>query len=278
MNRLGLRMPENHQDILERFVSACQADKRIVAAFIGGSYALGKVDQFSDMDIFFITTDEAYDEFISSKESFIRLLGEPLFLEDFSLVNGLLTIYSNGTEADIFFGRESKYKELHEGPYIALLDKKGLLTGEVFPMHPVHKAKQIEFLRRQIDWFWHDLSHFIKAMGRRQLWFAQGELEIIRQNCVNLARLNYNFSDAYVSEGEPYFKVEQFLPVEQLAPMEKTVCPLEYGAMLQSALAIFHFYQAIAPALAAAHGLPYQLQLEKMMLSQLEELDAESLS
>lgn len=271
MDAINMQLPDNHQNIVDRFIAICQADERIVAAFLGGSYARNAADQFSDLDLYFITTDEAYEDFLAERESFVRLLGEPLFLESFGAVNGYSIIYSNGTEAEIFFGRESKFKDIHGGSYRVLLDKKDILAGEVFPQHVAASAKQIETLRHQIDWFWHDLSHFIKAMGRGQLWFAYGELEVVRQICVNLARLRYNFSDAYVGE-EPYFKVEQVLPVEQLSSLQVTYCPMEYEAMLQAALVIFRFYQDVAPTLAEQHSIAYQTELEQMMLNQLQEL------
>lgn len=273
MDTHDIHLPDNHQDILDHFIAACQVDERIVAAFLGGSYAKGKADKFSDLDLYFITTDAAYEDFLSARESFIHLLGEPLFLEDFGVLHGSLIIFSNGTEAEIWFGCESKFTDIHEGPYSVLLDKKGILAGKAFPIHVADQVKQIVMLRQQIDWFWHDLSHFIKAMGRRQLWFAYGELEVIRQIVVNLARLKYNFSDAY-DEKEPYFKVEQVLPVELLLPLEETYCSLQYDAMLQAALVIFRFYQAVAPSLARAHGITYQAGLEEMMISHLEELIA----
>jgi predicted nucleotidyltransferase len=271
MNAMDMQLPDHHQNIVDRFIAACRADERIVTAFLGGSYARNAADQFSDLDLYFITTDKAYEDFLAERESFVRLLGEPLFLGDFGAINGYSIIYSNGTEAEIWFGRESKFKDIHSGSYRVLLDKKDILAGEVFPQHAADPAKQMETLRHQIDWFWHDLSHFIKAMGRGQLWFAYGELEVIRQICVNLARLRYNFSDAYVGE-EPYFKVEQVLPVEQLSPLEVTHCPMECQAMLQSALVIFRFYQDVAPTLAKQHGIRYQTELEQMMLSRLKEL------
>jgi hypothetical protein len=266
-----IQLPYNHQEIVDRFVAACQADKRIVAAFLGGSYAKEKADKFSDLDLFFITTDGAYADFLVARERFIRLLGEPLFLEGFGRTDGYCVIFSNGTEADIWFGCESKYKDIHEGPYRVLLDKKDILSGEVFPRHIADQAKQIEILRQQLDWFWHDLSHFIKAMGRGQLWFAYGELEIIRQICVNLARLKYNFSDAYVGE-EPYFKVEQSLPIEQLSPLQTTFCSMEYGPMLQAAFVICRYYQDVAPNLAEVYHLPYRTELERMLIGQLNKL------
>ena len=271
MNAMDMQLPDNYQDIVDHFIAACQADERILAAFLGGSYATNAADKYSDLDLYFITTDEAYEDFLAERGSFVRLLGEPLLLADFGATNGYSIIYSNGTEAEIWFGRESKFKDIHEGPYKVLVDKKNILAGEVFPQHIADPVKQIEILRHQIDWFWHDLSHFIKAMGRRQLWFAYGELEVLRQICVNLARLRYNFSDAYVGE-EPYFKVEQVLPVEQLTSLQVTYCPMEYTAMLQAVLVIFRFYQELAPTLAEQHSISYQTELEPMMLAQLQEL------
>ena len=271
MDSHKMHLPDNHQDVVDRFIVACQTDKRIVAAFLGGSYANGAADKFSDLDLYCITTDEAYEDFLAECKVFIRLLGEPLFLEDFGATHGYFFIFSNGSEGEFWFGRESKFKDIHGGPYRVLLDKKEILVGEVFPKHMADQAAQIETLRQQIDWFWHELSHFIKAMGRRQLWSAYGQLEVMRQICVNLARLRYNFSDANVGE-EPYFKVEQALPIEQLSPLQTSFCSLEYEAMLQAALVICRFYQDAAANLANVHSITYQVDLERMMISQLEEL------
>ncbi|MGE5251723.1 MAG: aminoglycoside 6-adenylyltransferase [Bacteroidota bacterium] len=271
MNSQEIQLPENHREILDRFVAACQADDRIVAAFIGGSYATGKVDEHSDLDLFFITTDSAYGDFILERERFACLLGEPLFRESFGLDHGYCLIFSNMSECEFWFGRESNFKGIYSGPYKVLLDKKGILAGEVFPAHMADPVRQVELLRQQIDWFWHELSHFMKAMARRQLWFAYGELEALRQICVTLARLRYDFSDDHI-RGEPYFKIEQALPTQELASLQSTFCPMEYQAMLQAALVICRFYQDVAPGLAKAHHLPYQTDLERIMIGQLREL------
>jgi predicted nucleotidyltransferase len=267
-----MQMPNHYQDIVDRFFAACQADERNVAAFLGVSYAEDKADKYSDLDLFFITTDQAYETFLAERESFIRLLGEPLFLEDFGRSHGYFVIFSNEADCEIWFGRESKFHDIHGGSYKVLLDKEGILAGEVFPFHVADLAEQIEMLRGQLDWFWHELSHFIKAMGRRQLWFAYGQLEVLRQICVNLAHLRYDFSDAYGGE-EPYFKIEQAMPVEQLSPLQTTYCAMEYELMLQAGLVICGFYRDIAPDLAKTHNLTYQTGLEQMLMGQLKELD-----
>jgi predicted nucleotidyltransferase len=267
-----LQLPPNHQEILDRFIIASQADARIVAAILGGSYAVNKADKFSDLDLYFVTTDKDYDDFLVEKESFVRLLGEPLFLEDFGVPHGYCFILSNGTEGEFWFGRESTFKHIYDGPYKVLFDKKNILVGEDFPMNSADPTTQGKLLHRQIDGFWHELSHFIKAMGRRQLWFAYGQIEAMRRICVILARLKDNFQDAYVEEGEPYFKIELALPVEKLSPLQSTFCPMDFDSMLQAAQVICRFFLDLAPRLAETHKLPYPTNLEHLLIKELQEL------
>ena len=272
MDSQELQQPQNHQVIMNRFVAAGLADERVVAAFLGGSYAKGTADVYSDLDFGLITTDEAYDDFTASREAFLRRLGEPVFLEDYhgGGADFVFFIFSDGTEGELGLGRESHFTHIHVGPYRVLFDKKGILAGAVFSWHEPAQAEQIETLRRLINWFWHDLSHhFITPMARGQLWSAYGALEELRLTCVNLARLRQNFQDT----AEGYEKVEQALSVEQLAPLQATFCPMERGAMLQAALVIVRFYQELAPPLARAHGISYPADLARVMVDRLDRLD-----
>jgi hypothetical protein len=262
------RLPHHYQVVMDRFVAACQADERVVAAFLHGSFASGASDAYSDLDLGLITTDEAYEDFFAAREAFIRLLGEPVFLEDFDLPNSVFFIFPDGTEGELALGRESQFNHIHTGPYRVLLDKKRILTGAVFPWYGPAQAEQIERLRRLVYWFWHDLSHFITAMARGDLWWAYGQLEELRLQCVNLARLRQNFS----AGTDDYEKLEQTIPVEQLSPLQATFCPMEQGAMLRAALIIVRFYQELAPVLARTHGIMYPDGLERVMYDRLEKL------
>jgi hypothetical protein len=269
MDAKELQMPHHHQVIMNHFIEACYADDRVVAAFIGGSYARGITDAYSDLDLYLITSDEAYEDFKASFKVFMRRLGEPLFLEVFSDYGFdlVIFIFADGTEGELGLGRESHFTHIHGGPYRVLLDKKGILVRAVFPSHEPAQAEQIETLRRLINWFWHDLiHHFITPIARGQLWSAYGALEDLRLTCVNMARLRQDFS----KEAEGYEKLEQAVPVEHLVPLQTSFCPMERDAMLQAALTIVHFYQELAPPLAQAHGLPYPADLARVMSGRLE--------
>ena len=266
-----IQLPQNHQIVINRFIAACQADERVVAAFLGGSFARNAADAYSDLDLYLITTNEAYDTFFAEHEAFIRQLGEPIFLETYhgGYANFVFFTFPDGVEGELGLGSESRFTNIHCGPYRVLLDKKGILTKASFPDLQVAQATQIETLHRHISWFWHDLSHhFITTMARGQLWSAYGALEDMRRTCVNLVRLRENFQ----AEAEGYEKVEQAIAIEQLAPLQATFCPMERAAMLHAILVIVQFYKELAPPLAQAHGIPYPYDLAQMMANRLEKL------
>jgi len=260
----------NHQEFINRFVVACQTDERVVAATICGSHVKGTADAYSDLDLGLVTTDEAFADFDARREDFIRLLGEPVFLEDFNEPNLIFFILSDGIEGHISYGCESQLNDIAAEPYTVLLDKKNILAGVVLTDTSHHRtqAEQRETLRCLIYWFWHDLSHFMAALGRGQLWWAYGQLHELRRYCLNLARLRHNFS----IRAEDYEKVELYLPIEWLSPLQTTFCPLESDAILQSALVIIRFYREYAHFLAQTHDMTYPADLDRVMSERLEKL------
>jgi predicted nucleotidyltransferase len=267
MDLQALLQPQ-HQLVMQRFVAACQADARIVSAFLGGSYASGTADAYSDLDLGLITTDTAYDNFVAQRESFMRLLGDLVFLEDFDLPNIVFFILQDGTEGELALGREGQFLHMHSGPYRILVDKTGILANIVFAGNEPSPAEQREMARRLVFWFWHDLSHFTTAVARGQLWWANGQLEDLRRVCVNLARLKQNA--AHRADG--YEKVEQALPMEQLSPLQASFVPLEPGAMLQAALVIVRFYEELASVVAGIHGIAYPSDLARVTYARLKKL------
>jgi predicted nucleotidyltransferase len=266
----------NPQIFVDRFVARCQEDERVTAAFLGGSYASNNADEYSDLDLYVITTDEGYEDFYTGRRAFLELLGEPIFVEDFDLPDVVFYVFADGTEGELGFGRESEFTRIHTGPYKVLLDKKNILAGVVFSGCEPDPAGQTEKLRRLIYGFWHDLSHFITAIGRDQLWWAHGQLAELRHICVKLARLRNDFLDTEVGE-EGYFKVDTQLPIEQLAPLQSTFCPLEKEAMLQAAAVMIRYYQDCSKPLAQPHHIQYPQKLELVMVERFEKLHTSQL-
>ena len=272
-----LPLRPNQRDFVNRFVGVCQADDRVVAAFLGGSNVKGTADAFSDLDLCVITRDESFEELIGERAAFLGALGELVFLEDFGHPEHTFYIFADDTEGELNFAREGRLEDIHSGPFVPLVDKKNLLTDAEFPEAGPSPSKQLEELGNLIHGFWHELSHFMTALHRDQIWWAQGQLEALRSICVNLARLEHNFLDGEVG-GEAYFKVDTLLPVERLAALEETFVPLERDEILQAGLLIVRFYLDIAPALAQRHELQYSHGLERVMLDRLRKLQDELLT
>ena len=252
-----------------RFLSICHSDPRILAAFLHGSHARGAADEWSDVDLGIVIADAMYEDFIAGREAFIRQMGEPLFIEDFDIPGLLFFILADGTEGEITIDRASDFTEPY-GPWRALVDKNNTLAKAKPRPEPDH-AGQAEILRRQITWFWHDLSHFITAMARGQLWWAAGQLEILRRLCVILARLAHDVADADAVD-DPYFKLDKALPTGDLAPLAATFVPLERAAMLAAARRLVDYYRQTARPLAEKHAMRYPFELEGMMLGRMERL------
>ena len=97
--------PPLHQVVKTRFVAACQADERVVAATLYGSYAREAADAYSDLDLGLITTDAAYEEFVAGRAAFVGLLGDVLFLEDFGSAATVQVMLADGTDVELSIGR-----------------------------------------------------------------------------------------------------------------------------------------------------------------------------
>ncbi|HYN89794.1 MAG TPA: aminoglycoside 6-adenylyltransferase [Ardenticatenaceae bacterium] len=258
------------QAVFRAFVAVCQADERVAAAFLGGAHAKGSADEHSDLDLYLVVRDEAYDDFFAGRETFLRRLGELLFLDHFGGFGFDLLIFTfaGGAQGELAIGRTSAFDHIHGGPFLPLVDKEGLLAGKTFALLEAPPERQRAALRATLGWFWRHLWKFSVAIHRRQLWSAYVALDAMRLACVNLLRLHHDFA----TDPEGYWKVEPVVPAEELAPLLATFTPLERDGLVQAAGAIVEFYRQVAPPVAAAHGFDYPADLDRMGASRLEAL------
>jgi predicted nucleotidyltransferase len=254
--------------VVSRFVEACSTDDRIVAAFLFGSHARGEADEYSDLDLGVITSDDALENVMAERLAFVRQLGEPVFMEDFGHDRIAFFILADGTECEIVFGREGALEELDVGRFVTLVDKRGILAAAEFPLPQPDPDEGRDQLRRVLNWFWHDLSHFMAALGRGELWWAYGQLEALRRYCANLLRIEHGAE----AQEEAYEKLEKAVPVSGLAALQSTFGAMEHDAMLRAARDIVSFFREHAPRVARAYGSVYPAELERLMCDRLDQL------
>ncbi len=260
----------HHQAWIEHVAAVCQSDARIAAAFIGGSRGAGTADDYADIDLYLILRDDAYDDFFAQRRTFMRRPGDPVLLEDF---NGfgfdmLLFIYADGIEGELVLARESGFAHIPSGPFMALLDRDGILPPNGFPpMKQPAEPEQQEHLRWMVHWFWRDLSQFSRWMARGRLWSAYGHLEMLRHTCLGLVRLKHAFVPALGS----YDNLELAADEQDLAAFQPTFCTVERGAIMEAVRTLLEIYLHVAPPLAAARGITYPAKLHDTVIRRLEE-------
>ncbi|HEY5904767.1 MAG TPA: aminoglycoside 6-adenylyltransferase [Actinomycetota bacterium] len=257
--------------VLDRFVAACSADDRIVAAFLAGSAARGEADERSDLDLSVVVPDDDLDELVGDRERLIAQLGDALFLEDFGIDRLVFAILSDGTDIELHFVPESELDRVRSGPHRVLVDDRGVLAGVTFPWPEFGRATQTRELRTVVMWFWHDLSHFAAAIDRGHLWWAAGQLEALRAYCVRLARVEHGVEPM---PDESYWKLDAEMPTAPIDSLRSTFVPLERAAMLDAARTLLAYFRSRAPAIAQAHGLTYPEALDRLAGARLDDLDA----
>jgi predicted nucleotidyltransferase len=259
-----------HDDVIERLVESSSADDRVVAVFLGGSHARGEADEYSDIDLSVIVSDDSFADVTAGRGHFVRELGEVLFLEDFGRNEVSFVILADGTELELNFFREKDLHAIRSGPHRVLLDKTGILAGAEFPLPALDRSAQVEELRRILSWFWHDLDHFTTAIGRNRLWWAAGQLEALRNYCVNLERIRQGVQ----TQDEPYWKLDDEISTEALGALRSSFVEMEREPMLRAGRDVLAFFRERAPDVARANELVYPTALDALVGGRLGDLDA----
>ena len=141
-----------------------------------------------------VAADGQRDAVWADREVLVRRLGDPLQIEDFDKNDTVFFILADGMDGELTVTDAGAMPQSSRGPHRAIHDPDGILAGVAFVGREPYRVEQVEQLRRQVQWFWHDMAHFTAAMGRGQSWWAAGQLDALRRYCVNLARLRADFA------------------------------------------------------------------------------------
>lgn len=260
-------MNDRQRTVVDAFTAACNADPRVIAAFLGGSYATGTADEHSDLDLYLVTSDASYGAFFGDRLAFLALLGRAVLAEDFNEFGFDMVVFilEDGVEGELSLGKAAAFLHIHGGPYRVLLDKVGVLNGAVFPLVSPSPAEQLETVRKHIHWFWRELSLFGVAIARERHWSAHAYLEAARRRCFDLLRINADFERWAAG----YEKVESVVPRELLDPWSKTAPPFSLPQMSFAAEALIDLYRPLARDMCQRHGMAYPRGLDIVVSARL---------
>ncbi len=257
-------MADVRMRLIDSFARVCEDDERILAAFLGGSFATGTFDEYSDVDLYALVRPSAYDGFLADHREFLERLGMPVFLEHFGEFgfDMLVFMFDTGVQGELAVATPDRFLHIHGGPHRVLVDKEGLLEGVEFPRCGPSGAEQLRSLRQELQWFWRDLSLCSVAMSRDRLWTAAGYIESMRRRCADLLRLEKDFA----AWPDGYEKLEDAVGAEELLMLEGSFSTLDRAAMAASVDHLVTCYRRVASELARRHGLAYPYALEEVVL------------
>jgi hypothetical protein len=204
-------MTDPRRKAIARFTDACATDPLVAAAFLGGSFATGTADAFSDLDLYVVTEDDDYDSFFARRDEFVRSWAAPVFLDTTLDFGGfgfdmLHFVLADGVSGEVALGRRSNILALHGGPHQVLVDKASLLGEVSFPLYEPSADERRREIERALSWFWLDAIELGKHLTRGQLWAAQQMLASMRARCQMLvaapesdASLNERLLETFVA-------------------------------------------------------------------------------
>lgn len=247
---------------VEGFRRLAVEDPRIVAAFLGGSLASGRADDYSDIDVYYVVDPAEYESFHSSVPSLIEKLGRVAYFDEhnnfgFDLVLFMLT---DGTKGELGLGTIEKMKVMHAGPFKVLVDKKSVLKNMEFPFEELPAGDALRRdVEKQFRWYWYWYGIVMTASSRGHLFSAQSALNTMREHLFKLLRYSYN-----VQPGE---KSERSLPRSLLVEIGKTLPIYDPNSMRACAVTMTEILKRETKDLLKKTEAKYPTLFEKTTLA-----------
>lgn len=185
---LPVSAPQAIATAVDAFATAAESDSRVVASFIGGSYADGTWDAHSDLDLYVIVEDDEYESFFHDRRHLLESMGQLVLAEDFGGFGFDLIVFmlANGVEGELGLGRRSGFTHIHGGAIRTLFDRYDILAGVEFDLSRPDRAQRARSIQRTVAWFWRQMSLFATAATRGLPWTSYGYLQQARSEALDL--------------------------------------------------------------------------------------------
>jgi predicted nucleotidyltransferase len=181
---------QRRNTLLERIIQVLEADSRVVAAWLSGSFGRGVEDAWSDFDLHLAIEDEALEAFLADRFALYRTFGEPLLIQaemtSMSQPQGVfqLVIYPGPIEVDWNFGPSS----IAERP----AETKMLFSRHSVPIvvpPPVTAERRLKQAAEVLTFFWAMAPIAVKYAGRGDTRRAVTQIELLTGSFITLWRL-----------------------------------------------------------------------------------------
>ena len=263
------RLPQ-HRELLERAFAYFRDDIRIVGLVVGGSLARGGVDFYSDLDLYVVVRDVAFEDVFTEKTSSAEAVGSPLFGFAVDPVAGGSTdhivLYEGPVKFDFMYLKESDL-----GPHprwdgcVVLKDADGRLGAVVARSEALEPPRpSAEDLSELSQKFWTWCWYAFGKIERGELWEALDGLHSIR-TLVLVPLLDWTAERRH----EGYRRLERKTSQEQASRLSATVAPMRAQAFHAALRAEVELFRELRAAVLDRYGLTIDLTREEMLESEM---------
>ena len=263
------RLPR-HRALLERAFARFRDDIRALGLVLGGSLARGGADFYSDVDLYVVVWDGAFEDVFAERNSTAEAVGSPLFNFAVDPVPGGSTdhivLYEGPVKFDFMYLKESDL-----GPHprwdgcVVLKDTNGRVGSAVARSEalgpPRPRAEDLWELNQK---FWTLCWHAFGKIERGELWEALDGLHSIRSLAL-LPLLDWSAERRH----EGYRRLERKTNREQASRLGATVAPMRAQALHAALRAEVELFRELRAGVLDRYGLGIELAHEEALESEM---------
>jgi hypothetical protein len=250
-----------HNEYLQALTAKIEADDRIKAAWLEGSFGRGNADRYSDLDVHLLLAHDHVEAFRANTEAWLSTI-KPLVLFNV-LFDGMLAnaLTANGLRLDLV---------LHGGDTITLVENKAcILADKAQYVHleqstpPVASDPNVQMLAQQTKEFWRCIALLPSVVGRDELITGLMGLTVEVNLLVDVLLAGYG-----IARDRGVKNLNQFLPPDIRQALEAALWMdgLSTMSLAQAHLDLAQMMRQHGPIIATKHGYVYPADLEAAVL------------
>jgi hypothetical protein len=175
------------QLVMERARTLLPEDERILAVYLIGSHATGEADEFSDVDVHCVVTDESAPWFEQHwTMPLATITGPTVFTDQLPGLIGGLGITPAWLHVDLFFHSRATFDRHEYDGVRVLFDRDGSLFPDGDQPCEGGRAGAPYWPERAVNHFFYFLGNLVTVLGRDERIVANQGLGVTRDQLITL--------------------------------------------------------------------------------------------
>lgn len=257
---------ERQEEFLGALISKIEADARLQAAWLEGSWGRGAADRYSDLDIHLLVTEAGLEEFRAEARAWLESV-KPLVLYNLMFGGKMINaLTEDGLRIDIWLRLEN--------PTTVYADRAQVLYAQAGVLQVLDAAPSTDpaavadGLARTTREFWRCYSLLPSVIGRNELIISFVGLGIETNLINDLLIAGYG-----VDRPSGMKHLNHYLPGTTRAEIEAVLAQVELSpaSLLRAHMGLADLVRRHGPVIAQRHGYPYPAALERAALAYVRE-------